>query len=410
MPATSTPYMDRLSDEFQQITDGIGLVLERAADEGRDLTEAEQAQIERDDKRRDELETAIKTQSELLERSGRVTDTLGRLRFPQREPERRPVGPQVDDYSLEREFPTPAHYAITLHRALALKDPEAIEKLERATMHQTTADNPGLIPKPVVGPLINTFSARRPFVASITVRDAPAQKFDRPVVTQDVAVDVQAAEKDLTASQKLLTAPLAVSLLTYAGHLNISKQDIRWTQPSILGLVFESFGRAYAKRTDLAACTDFVAAVTQTADAPTSDIPGMDAALGDALGQLPEDVYLDTAWMSPDVRALLTGFRTAQGSKAYDLPVTGSGGDLEGLRVVVDARFPAGTLIVGASEYVEAWEDLEGFLTVDEPDVLGQLVGYAGYFDTLVTVPDAFVKIAVPPPIPLSTTRSRKSE
>lgn len=402
----NTTYLDKLRNEFDAITDGITLTLERAADEGRDLSEDEAARIERDDKRRDELEASIKVHAELVERQARVGDVLGRVRPSMRTTTTAPPD-KAPSFDLEREFPSPAHYAITLHRAWALKDPAAAELLERATAHQLVADNPGIIPTPVVGPIISTLGSSRPFIASIANRDAPTQKFDRPVVTQDVAVDVQATEKTLTASQKMLIGSLPVSLVTYAGHLNISKQDIRWSQPSILGLVFDSFGRAYAKRTDLAACTEFEAAVTQTADVPTLDLPGLDAGLGDALGQMPEDVYLDTAWMSPDVRASLTSVRTSAGNKAYDLPITGSGGSLDGLRVVVDARFPAGTLIVGARDYVEWWEDLEGFLTVDEPDVLGQLVGYAGYGDLLVTVPEAFVQLTVPPPIPLSTSTAK---
>lgn len=406
MPATT--YLDRLRSEFDAITDGIGLVLERAADDGRDLTDAEQAQIERDDSRRDELEAAIAVQTALLDRGARVNDALGRVRPAPTATRTTP--PDAPEFSLEREFPSAAHYAITLHRAWALKDRDAADLLERATAHQLLADNPGLIPKPVVGPVISTMTNRRPFISSIAVREAPTQKFDRPIITQDVAVDVQAAEKTLTASQKMLVGGLPVSLATYAGHLNISKQDLRWSQPSLLQLVFESFGRAYAKRTDLAAVTEFDAAVTQTADVPTLDLDGIDAGLADALGQMPEDVYLDTAWMSPDVRASLSGIRTTAGAKAYDLPITGSGGDLDGLRVVVDARFPAQTLIVGASEFVEWWEDLEGFLSVDEPDVLGQLVGYAGYGDLLVTVPDAFVQLTVPPPSPLASRRTKKAE
>lgn len=398
MPQT---YLERLSAEFSDVTDGINLILSRAADEGRDLTDAEQAQVEREDHRRDELEQAISVQTQLVERQQRVSDSLGRVRGVAVPTVTRTTAPDEPAYDLLREFPTAAHYAITLHRAWALRDKEAAERLDRATAHQLTTDNPGLIPQPIVGPVVNTMTPRRPFIASIQTREAPTQKFDRPFVSQDVAVDVQTTEKTLTASQKMLISPLPVSLVTYAGHLNISKQDIRWSQPSILQLVFESFARAYAKRTDLAAATEFEAAVTQTAPIAAWDAASLDAALAAALSQMPEDVYLDTAWVSPDVRASLGGIRTAMDSKLYDLPITGSGGDVDGLRVVVDARFPDGTFIVGASEYVEWWEDLEGFLTVDEPDVLGQLVGYAGYGDLLVTVPDAFVQLTPPaPPIP----------
>jgi hypothetical protein len=42
-------------------------------------------------------------------------------------------------------------------------------------------------------------------------------------------------------------------------------------------------------------------------------------------------------------------------------------------------------------------------LTVDEPNVLGQLVGYAGYLDFVLLNPAAFLKAS---PTPVGTTRS----
>jgi len=64
-----------------------------------------------------------------------------------------------------------------------------------------------------------------------------------------------------------------------------------------------------------------------------------------------------------------------------------------GLRLVVDGDFTAGTAVVGAARFAEWYEDLDGIMQVGEPDLLGQLVGYAGYGAFLNTVPAAFVNI-----------------
>jgi hypothetical protein len=78
----------------------------------------------------------------------------------------------------------------------------------------------------------------------------------------------------------------------------------------------------------------------------------------------------------------------------YNVPlINGTTGDLAGIPVTVDPRFAAGTFIVGDDSLVEFWEDLEGFMSVDEPDVLGQLVGYAGYNRLGVLDPTGFVKL-----------------
>lgn len=402
--------IDNLQREFDTLTAGITQTLERAADEGRDLTDDENGAIERDDKRRDFIEKELTRLNGLLERDQRVAKLRASVASgPQIV--RNAEGARDPQAELLRMFPTTGDYAATLHRATAKRDRDAGAKIERAmellgeinraTAHQTTTDNPGLIPEPIVGPLVDRLMQRRPFLSSITVRPAPAPKFDRPRVVQQVAVGKQAAEKAATESQKLVTEPVPVALETFAGHLNISLQDIRWSQPSVLSLIYGSFEKIYARVTDKAAGADFAAGVTQTGSIGALDIDGITDALGDAgvtIGGTDDDEGSpDTVWMSRDVAVKIAQVRDANDQKAYNVPlIGGTGGDMEGLRVVVDGRFAAGTMIVGDSDLVEYWEALEGFLTVQEPDVLGQMVGYAGYGGLAVVEPAAFVKLTLP--------------
>ena len=348
--------------------------MDRAADDGRDVTPDEARQVERDEGRLTELAGAIEHYAGIEATSARVAA----VRSTATPPRQTTTGPPAAAaYDVAAEFPTAGHYAATLHRAWVDKDPEAIEAIERATAHQKTADNPGLIPRPIVGPLINTLSGVRRFIASTQVRPAPTQKFDRPRVTQHVAVEKQPAEKDLTASQKLLIEPVPVTLETYAGHLNISKQDIRWTQPGILQVVFDDFTRIYGRRTDQEACLEFPATVGMgTADLAALTVEAIDAWLRAAVESVAgaDDAVLDTLWMSTDVWGAIGGIRTPMGSPAYNLPI-GGGGDVSGLTPVMDRHFPPQTLIAGDSSLVEWWEDLEGFMSVDEPNVLGHWSG-----------------------------------
>lgn len=396
-------YLDRLNAEFDEITDGITAVLERATEDDREVTDAEQQEIDRAEERRTTLQRSIEHYTAIEERNGKVNALRGRV-IPGSGPKQtRPV--VEDTYDIAREFESAGDYAVMLHRAWQKRDPEAIAQLERATAHQKTTDNPGIIPRPIVGPLIDTMRGNRPFVNSIANHPAPTAKFDRPRVDQHVAVDKQVAEKDLTASQVLKINPVAVALETFAGHLNISKQDIRWTQPSILQVIFSSFTRVYGRRTELAACVDFVADIATAHPTPVDlaawDVDAVDELLGDGLSTIEadSDVVIDTVWMSRDVWSQLRRVRTAMGQRAYNLPLTG-GGDVEGLAPVVSKSFPAGTFIIGDAAYVEHWEDIEGFLSVEEPNVLGQMVGYAGYADTVVLEPKAFLPVALPVPAP----------
>lgn len=404
--------LDNLQREFDTLTTGITAIMERAADEGRDLTDDENGAIERDDARRDFIEKEMTRLQGLMERDQRVAQMRSRLAATGGQVVRSADGSRDPQAELLRMFPTTGHYAAALHRATAKRDRDAQSLIERAmelsqeigraTAHQTTGDNPGIIPNPIVGPIVDRLMAKRPFVSSIANRPAPSNKFDRPKVVQPVAVGKQATEKTETASQKLTTVGVPVALETYAGHLNISLQDIRWTQPSVLTLIYGSFEKVYARVTDKAACADFVKSVTQTQPITTLNPTGIGTALGAAgvtIGGADDDQgEPDTVWMSRDVAVKIANIRNPNTEgKYYNVPlIGGTSGDMEGLRVVVDGRFAAGTMIVGDSSLVESWEDLEGFLTVQEPSVLGQLVGYAGYFDLANVEPKGFVKLTLP--------------
>jgi HK97 family phage major capsid protein len=387
-------YLDRLNAEFDEITGGITAILERAADEGRDVSEQENEQIGREDKRRDELTRAIEHHTALDERTSKVLEARSRVRPPA--PTLLRTKPEAEPYSIEREFPTAGHYAMTLHNAVVHRDAESIAKIERATANQTTADNPGLIPRPLVGPLLGTLPPMRPLLGSIPNRAASAPVFDRPKITQHVDVAKQTAEKTLTASRQMTIGKVSVTLDTYAGHVNVSRQDLRWTQPSILQVLFSDFTSIYAQQTDTAACAEFPGAITQSAAMALWDYATVQGFLRGAVATIAAQAngaVPDTLWMSSDVWTKLGGVMTSatSGVPAYNLPLTG-GGDIAGLRPVLDAHLAANTLIVGASALAEVWEDLDGFLTVDEPDLLGQLVGYAGYMDFVVVEPKGFVK------------------
>jgi hypothetical protein len=391
-------YLDRLNSQHDEIRAGIDTLVNRAAEENRDVTDAEQTQVDRDQARLTELGTAIAHYTQIETEGQQVADLRAKVRPA---PQLVRSGPdQPAPYDMTDDFPSAGAYAITVHRAMMLKDPEAVEKLERATQHQLLADNPGIVPKPVLGPVINLIDAARPFVQSIKRQALPAGSFDRPYIDQHVAVAVQAAEKTLTASQKMTVLSLPVVAKTYAGHLNISRQDIKWTSPGILQLVFDDFATVYAITTCGAACADFVASITgaavpisaATGEAVTGALYEGAADALDSGGGLP-----DTLWVSPDVWASMGGMFNANGSAAFpSLSLTNQGGNPLGLSLVVDQHFPAGTMITGPSRLAEWYEDVDGLMQVGEPDVLGQLVGYAGFAAFLNVSPESFTKFTLP--------------
>src|SRR5205085_10839022 len=69
------------------------------------------------------------------------------------------------------------------------------EQFQRA--HQTTADTPGILPVPVVGPVWTSITSRRPAIEAATIRPLPAggKTFQRPYVSRHTDVGTQTAEK-----------------------------------------------------------------------------------------------------------------------------------------------------------------------------------------------------------------------
>lgn len=395
-------YLDRLNKQYDEIRDGIDAVINRAAEEDRDVSDTEQGQVDRDKGRLTELQTAITHYTELDAQNGRVAEL--RRTAPAANTTRTAREPEPE-YDILRDFPTPGDWAVGVHRALVMRDPEAVAKLDRATQHQTLADNPGIVPKPVLGPVLNFLNATRPFINAITNRPLPAPKFDRPQVTQHVAVGPQASEKTLTESRKMIIGYISATAKTYAGHLNISRQDIKWTSPNILNIVFDDFAAQYALETCSDAVDQFVASLTGNAvDIETGDAAGISSALfGAAAASLSSSgVPADTLFASPDIWANMGSLiNELTGTSVFpSLSLTSSAGNPLGLRLVVDEHFPAGTMVMGPARVAEWYEDVDGLMQVAEPDVLGQLVGYAGYGAFLNTHPEAFTEFTWPTDTP----------
>lgn len=389
-------YLDRLNTQYDEINAGVESVLNRAAEANRDVNDDEQKIVDRDKARMEELASAIEHYSGLETATAKVTSL--RERVPAvRQTRTTPADPEP--YDITAEFPTPGDYATVVARAMR-NEPDAVQAIERATAHQKTTDNPGLIPRPILGPVINLIDGARPFVNSCNRRGLPAGSFDRPVVTQHVAVDEQVNEKDLTASRQMTVGKIPVDATTFAGHLNISRQNIKWTSPGILNLVFDDFATVYGIRTCAYASAAFIASVTNAPVAIT-DLTGeaITAALySAAAGSLGDGYALpDTLFVAPDVWGTLGGLSNAIGAPSFPgLSIRDTNGNPLGLGLVVDAHFPAGTMILGPSSANEFYEDIDGLIQVQEPDVLGQLVGYAGFCAYINVTPERFTPLTLP--------------
>lgn len=412
----SGSYLTRLNTQFDEITSGIAEILDRAAAEDRDVTTDEQTIVDRDQVRAEDLKKSIEHYSGIEITRSKVLET--RAKIPTQGPPRINSSgtPEQQPPKLTDLFPTAGDYIVTVARAMR-GDAAAAELIERATEHQTTADNPGLIPRPILGPVISLINAARPFISSINGRPLPAGAFDRPKITQHVAVGKQTGEKQLTESRKMILGKLPVAAATYAGHVNVSRQDIKWSQPAVMDILAQDFALQYALETDADAAAQFLTSLTGApVTVPDWEAASIRKALFDAASvplQAGQGAAVpDTFWMSVDVWAALGGLVNAFGMPLFPglNPGNANAGDIAGFKPVVDPWFPPATAVVGRGSLLEWYEDLDGLMQVSEPDVLGQLVGYAGYGAFLNTEPTAFTELTMPPPVPLAETSAHAEQ
>lgn len=409
--------LDWLKRQMDNALSDVETITSRAADEDRELTDSEQATCENRRSRIAELEPAIQVEAELAKRQATyqtMVSNIGTAPAGERRTQTVERSSQA-----EVEYTTPGQYLVDyLTRS---ENPQAKARfdryLQRAVDHQTTAENPGLLPVPILGPVFTQQSQRRPAIEATTRRPlpGPGKTFQRPRITQNTLAGPQSAEKAELPSRNMVVDPVTVTKSTYGGAINLSWQDRDWTDPAIMDLLVSDLAASYFQETDSAFCVYFAAAVTATEALATPDGPGLVGAIYAATATIfgATNGMPDTLWVAPDVWGAIGGLSDTTGRQLFpsvnpsnalgSISPTSMAGSVAGMRLVVDKYLPAGTAILGDSTYVETYETVGGQVSVVEPSVLGTQMAFYGYIAWLVLDPNAFVKITGVPVIPLGS-------
>lgn len=280
----------------------------------------------------------------------------------------------------------------------------------RAAAHQTTADNLGVIPEPVVGGLINRVDNARPLVNALGPQAAAAGVFKRPRVTQHTDVAAQSAEKTELVSRKMLISSTPVSMVTYGGYVNVSRQNLDWSSPNIMDIVVNDLASEYAIETETVTCATLTTAAVAGPPALPATPSGADvasaiwAAAAQSYAAMHGAGSLILA-VAPDMMGLVGPLfapvnpSNAQ-SSGFNAGSFGSGpmGSISGITVVMSPALAAGTAIVVNTAAAEVYEQRIGTLSVTEPSVLGVQVAYAGYFAPVVLDAAGIIKALVAGP------------
>jgi len=308
------------------------------------------------------------------------------------------------------KFSNAAEYFSTAVRAFAFQDADAERRIQAAA--QTTGDNPGVLPTPIVQPVINYIQRRRPVAGASVWMDMPSagQTFYRPKVTQHTVAGEQTDELSELPSQKLTVTRINVNKTTQGGSIQLSFQDRDWTDPAIMALVINDMAAAYANRCEQHICNTLVNNVSSStiplAAEGTAKAEDFITAIGKASEQVVTNIYEhpNRLYLSPDMWRQFISITDSTGRPlfprvgAMNAPgvtdaVTGSYLDVMGLEAVMSWQLPAGTCIVGYREALESFENLGGQVSVVQPNVLGLELAFYGYWADLVTESEAFVSV-----------------
>jgi HK97 family phage major capsid protein len=280
---------------------------------------------------------------------------------------------------------------------------------QRAAAHQTTADNAGLLQTPGLAPVLNFIDTARPMTTWLGPRPIPSNQWTRPKVTQHTSVTAQSAEKGELASRKMTIGKVAVTATTLGGYVNVSRQDIDWSQPGIMDLIINDLAGQYAIETENKCVDDLTAGATTGPTLATGALTAAAVATafwtaagsvfaackgqGRVIGVCGTDMLGLYGPLFPPVNpqnAISAGFNAGDFS-------SGLVGSISGIPMYVSPGMATLTTLILSTAAAEVYEDRIGSLQVVEPSVLGVQVAYAGYFADVIMQATGIQKIVKTP-------------
>ena len=304
-----------------------------------------------------------------------------------------------------------------MNKAVAEYSASQRTALQAAAGDVLTTDTPGLLPIPVLLPLVQDLNFVRPTVEALGARAYPdggaSKTFIRPTITTHTSVAAQSSELTAASATTMVIASNSVSKTTLAGQVTLSIQDIDFTSGPAMQLILNDLMGEYMIASDNLAADNLLAAANSSGvwDGTPEDLlkSVYDAA---------NDVSANRNWMpthmfvSVDVWAQLG--QLVDSSKRPLFPFIGAGltgqnalgassagswnGTPMGLQLVVDSNFAAKTMIItrvgqGQGDAFEFYESIRGLMSVEVPSTLGRTMSFHGYVSTFAAIGGMIRKI-----------------
>ena len=338
-----------------------------------------------------------------------------------------PTAPIPAQAKREFKLPTAGEFMAAYHiggdtfqnmnKAVAEFSASQRTSLQAAAGDVLTTDTPGLLPVPVLGPLVQDLNFLRPVVEAVGARAYPdggrSKTFIRPTITTHTSVASQSTELSAVSATTMVIASNSISKTTLAGQVSLSSQDISFTNPEAMSLILNDLMGEYMIASDNLAADNLLSAANSSGvwDGTVADLlkSVYDAANDisanrnwmpthmlvsvDVWSQLGQLVDTTNRPIFPFIGAGLTGQNALGGGSA-----TSWNGTPLGLQLVVDSNFAAKTMIItrigqGQGDAYEFYESIQGLLSVDTPSTLGKTMSFHGYVSTFAAIGGMIRKI-----------------
>lgn len=317
-----------------------------------------------------------------------------------------PTAPIVFAAPKKLRLPSPGEYLAAM-RAGGADFAQLNANIQAATGDVLVSDAAGVIPTPIVGPVINDVQALRPVVSALGVRAMPeaGASFIRPYVKVHSAAGEQSTELTALSTADFEVDDIVISKKTFGGKLVLSEQVIDWSSPSMLDAAISDMAGQYALKTEKEAVDVMAAAITNSQEVINTTSTSASEFIADlytaASGIASTGNYLPNALVvSPAKWAVLGSLVDGQNRPLFPQAapmnsvgtlggVTSWNGNPLGLQLVVSNQVGAQTIgNKTATEYywllntrgVEVYEQYKGFIRDESVGSLAVTVAVRGYF------------------------------
>jgi len=161
------------------------------------------------------------------------------------------------------------------------------------------------LPEPIVGAVYNNFRGLRPVIDAIGTKAMPGggKVFRRPKVTTHTTIGASNGENAALDSGTFVVSDNQVTKAVYGGYVQLSEEDMDWTDPAVLGLLIDDMARIYANQTDDVAADALITATTNSNNFTSANVgdptewvtwiyTAASDILSDSNGNLPTHLFL----------------------------------------------------------------------------------------------------------------------